>query len=42
MSEPPYQWTSTENIEPLGRPIRPLAPREAKALFLERFAELWD
>lgn len=40
MSDPPYRWTSTENIQPLGLIIKPLPPEAAKALFMSRWHEL--
>lgn len=41
MSEPPYRWTSTENVEPLLIKVWPMDPVGAKALFIQRFEELF-
>jgi hypothetical protein len=40
MADPPYRWISTENIDPLPAPIRPLMPDAAERAFLVRWVEL--
>ncbi len=37
LTEPPYHWKSTENVQPIQRTIDALSPERAKAAFLQRF-----
>lgn len=41
MSDAPYRWTSTENVDPLINTIDPWGPELAKERFLQRFKELF-
>jgi 5'-deoxynucleotidase YfbR-like HD superfamily hydrolase len=40
MASPPFQWVSTENIEPMADEIGALYPMASKSLFLSRWREL--
>lgn len=40
MAPPPYQWVSTEAIEPMADKINALGPLSARLMFMKRFNEL--